>query len=247
MSSGNVFDALVELEAAEEGSKSRTAAAPMTRVIAVQVKRLREEARMSGADVAAELVKLGIKWNRTTVAKLETLRRESVTVQELLALALVFGVPPIWLLVDAHSGNSSPLATNRPDERPDIAADPWTAYLWMAGRWPLEGSSDRWWTHINGPLEAVFSYGASVDQVRRNRRAHQLFAELLDPLDDPEASAERDRQEAERLAEQDRRALRALVANLKVLHLAGMVLPPVPADVRARADELGIDLAGTER
>jgi hypothetical protein len=194
---------------------------------------------MSGAALASELVKHGIPWNRTTVAKLETGRRESVTAQELLALAYVFGVPPMWLLVDTQEWKPTPIAVNRPGGEPDVDADPWSALLWMSGRGPLEGAPDEGWTKISGALEAVFAYKGAVDQLRRNAKAWAFIATMPEVegvhLDSPEEAARKDRM-----------MLLSMTANLRTLQKAGLSLPPIPADIRARAEELGYDLPGQE-
>lgn len=86
----------------------------------------------SGPALATAMNGQGIPWNRTTVAKLETGRRESITVQELLALARVLEVPPVWLLVDAKAGTPVPIAEG-------VEVDPWAALLWLTGTQPLDG------------------------------------------------------------------------------------------------------------
>lgn len=72
----------------------------VTEHIAGRVRALRGAARLSGPALAVAMNDRGIPWNRSTVAKLETGRRESVAVQELLALAAVFGIAPADLLPD---------------------------------------------------------------------------------------------------------------------------------------------------
>lgn len=75
----------------------------------------------------------GIPWNRTTVAKLETGRRESISVRELLALAVVLDVPPVWLLADPKQDGLVAIAEG-------LEVEPWSALLWLTGTQPLEGS-----------------------------------------------------------------------------------------------------------
>lgn len=117
-------------------SLKHAAAAPITAIIAARVRTLRTEADMSGGKLAAKLNELGVAWNRTTVAKFETGARHSITVQELLALALVLGVPPAMLLADPRHVDEVPLA--------DGAVGPaWQALMWLVGRTemtPVDGS-----------------------------------------------------------------------------------------------------------
>lgn len=70
----------------------------VTAVIATRVRALRRVLGLSGAQLAERLSRHGIHWNRSTAAKLETGRREAISVQELLALADVLGVPPMSLV-----------------------------------------------------------------------------------------------------------------------------------------------------
>lgn len=55
--------------------------------VVARVKELRTETRMTAAVLAEKMRELGINWTRITVAKLETGRRESVSVDELVALS----------------------------------------------------------------------------------------------------------------------------------------------------------------
>lgn len=117
--------------AGEQDSSTKTVtAAPITAVIAARVKALRTEARMSGPALAKELTKLGVPWNRTTIAKFETGGRHSITVQELLALALALGVPPVMLLADPRHVDEVPLAEG-------AVGPAWDALMWLVGRTEL--------------------------------------------------------------------------------------------------------------
>jgi transcriptional regulator with XRE-family HTH domain len=70
-----------------------------TRAVAQRVREVRERRRMTAARLAEEMTRVGVPWDRGTVAKLETGRRENVSVVELLALAAVLDVAPVHLLV----------------------------------------------------------------------------------------------------------------------------------------------------
>src|SRR4051794_35558476 len=72
---------------------------PPTRVIALRMRELRTKRGWSAQELADQMVKVGIPWQRPVVANLETGRRRTVSVEELLALAYVFNVAPIHLLV----------------------------------------------------------------------------------------------------------------------------------------------------
>lgn len=70
-----------------------------TEIVARRVRALRAERDWSAQQLADELNKIGVDWNRGVVSKLETGRRESVSVGELLALAYVLDVSPLTLLL----------------------------------------------------------------------------------------------------------------------------------------------------
>lgn len=112
----------------EPDSSPKALVAPITAVVAGQVRRLRKcpPRPLSGPALAARLNQYGVNWNRTTVAKFETGLRSSITLQEFLALALALDVSPVMLLADPRSTESVPLAKN-------VDVDAWSALLWAIG------------------------------------------------------------------------------------------------------------------
>lgn len=76
-----------------------------TAVIAERIRDLRTQRRWSAQRLAEEMTKVGVEWNRGVVTKLENNRREAVSVAELLALALVFDVPPLAILLPREDGD----------------------------------------------------------------------------------------------------------------------------------------------
>lgn len=69
-----------------------------TALIASRVRTLRSARQWTAQRLADEMNHVGIDWNRGVVSKLETGRRESVTVDELLGLAAALAVAPSALL-----------------------------------------------------------------------------------------------------------------------------------------------------
>jgi transcriptional regulator with XRE-family HTH domain len=149
------------------GAPAAGEAKTVTEVVAANVRRLRHGLRMSGADLAHEMQLRGIGWNRTTVAKLETGRRESVTVQELLGLAVTLDVPPIWLLADPTSGYPTSVTGG-------VELDPWSMLLWAAGRQPLEEPGGAHWQEASAPLTWACQVAAIAQQMADNLR-HRAF------------------------------------------------------------------------
>jgi transcriptional regulator with XRE-family HTH domain len=104
--------------------------------IARRVRELRRRRGWSAAQLAEQLRAAGLDWDRNIVANLETGRRASVSVGELLALAYVLNVAPVHLLV--------PLDNKTPYQVTPILAEPaWAIRRWVGGRRPLTGTDRR--------------------------------------------------------------------------------------------------------
>ncbi len=97
----------------------------MARVIAQNVRLLREERGMSAADLVAGLQRVGVRWDRSVVARLETGRRGSVSATELFALALTLEVPPAVLVIDLTQPQWSVTE--------EKSVSTWSAMLWLLG------------------------------------------------------------------------------------------------------------------
>jgi hypothetical protein len=82
------------------------------------------------------MAKAGISWSQENVEQFEEGRRDHLDVQELLAIAIVFSVPPVALLVDPTVG-AMPLTA-----RLQVP----TAYglLWLVGEHPLHPMTGAW-------------------------------------------------------------------------------------------------------
>ncbi|WP_046469912.1 helix-turn-helix domain-containing protein [Allosalinactinospora lopnorensis] len=81
--------------------------------IGKRVKQVRLRQDMTAEDVARELRKQGVPWERATVAKLENGHRASITVTEWLALAYVLSVSPLHILVPLDDDAPFRLTPNR--------------------------------------------------------------------------------------------------------------------------------------
>jgi transcriptional regulator with XRE-family HTH domain len=104
-------------------------------VVRARVKELRGRNGWSGAELGERLSALGVPWNRSVVANFESGRRPAVSVQELLALALVLDVAPINLLVPLYS---EPYRVTPEGTDPQNSVDVWS---WLRGEQPLPGAS----------------------------------------------------------------------------------------------------------
>lgn len=100
---------------------------PLTQRVARRVLTLRKERGMSGAALSKRVHDLGVTaWNDSTVSKLETGRRESVSATELFALAVALDVPVPLLLADPRDADPVPIVEG-------VSVPGWEALLWLIG------------------------------------------------------------------------------------------------------------------
>lgn len=167
-----------------------------TRVIARRVRNLREGRKWSGERLAKEMTKVGVPWDRNIVANLETGRRASVSVVELLALAFVLDVAPVHLLVPTSA--NGPWYAFTPDQ---VAPAP-VVREWIRGRYWLPRPGD------------------SRDVVQGYRGDRTYFTQVPDEEWQPPAALsdeERERRRAERLARL-RELEKAGIVKITVVH-----------------------------
>jgi transcriptional regulator with XRE-family HTH domain len=100
--------------------------ASLTQITARQVRRLRQQRGVSAERLAEEVSELGVRYTRGQVSNLESGRRDSITVGEILAFAAAFGVPPALLLFPVG-------ADEQVEYLPGMPADAWQAYRFLAG------------------------------------------------------------------------------------------------------------------
>lgn len=205
---------------------------PVTVQVGRRVSTLRKAAGLTQEDLGQQVADLGLPgWGRTTVAKLESGGRKSVSVQELLALGLVFGVPPLLLIADPREAGLVPIA-------PDFEADQWSALAWLVGaaaadpekrqleyRGLNKQGGDPAWIVSN-----ALWVGLAISDIAQMQNAVTLPVLGGDP---PSVSTE----------EQERKAFEALRQVLRRIVVgSGLAAPDVGEAVRRRALELGVDL-----
>ena len=213
----------------------RSTAELITAVVADRVRWLRERSGMSQAELAEQMTELGTPWKRATVVNLEkrgtTTRkkpgtaagRDAVTVQELLTLALVLHVPPVWLLTDPTSGAAVPVTAKVK------LPDSWSALLWMVGQDPLHTPAGPAWEDASALLGALQRLAATLKAYDQQRDLWAKHDNVVPPQEDVERSW-----------------LKGIGDDLEVFRTRRWPVPPVPDHVRPRAAELGIDLPGQE-
>ncbi|MFJ6783749.1 helix-turn-helix domain-containing protein [Streptomyces yangpuensis] len=115
-------------------------------VIARRVKEVRGRKGLTAQQLADRLRDAGVPWDRATVTKLETNRRQNVSVVELLALARVLDVAPVHLLVPLHEG---PYMVT-----PVEAVTASRARLWIRGDTTLKGGDAQIY-YSEAPLDEI--------------------------------------------------------------------------------------------
>jgi len=89
-------------------SRWTTFEASFGQIIGENVKALREEAGWTQAQLAEAMTRLGFDWKRITMAEAEAASRR-VTYEELVGLAVLFGVPVVELLIPSEAPNDTTL------------------------------------------------------------------------------------------------------------------------------------------
>ncbi|MDV9170945.1 helix-turn-helix transcriptional regulator [Streptomyces sp. W16] len=110
-------------------------AADPVATISARVKELRTRKGWTGADLGRQMTARGIRWDRSIVANLENGRRATVSVSELLALARVFDVAPVHLLVPVQE---QPFRVAEDEVYPARRVR-----AWIRGESPLPGTDER--------------------------------------------------------------------------------------------------------
>lgn len=122
---------------------------PPSEVLPRQLKRWRDERKLSTQALADRLSELGSALNRRVISKIESGER-GVSLDEWLQLAHALAVPPPLLLVDLKSGQDVAVA-------PGVVLHPWLVWEWVTGEEP--------------PLVRASGGGAFVSRVEEFGRA----------------------------------------------------------------------------
>jgi transcriptional regulator with XRE-family HTH domain len=120
----------------------------LTRVIAAEVRRYRQERKMSTQQLDDKTAELGMRIPRSVLANLESGRRDTITAAEILVLAAALDVPPALLLFPIGR-------LELMDALPDLPLPPWQAFEWFTGERELgvvTGAGAR--VAITGPADS---------------------------------------------------------------------------------------------
>lgn len=138
-------------------------------VIARRVREVRARHGMTAQQLADKLRESGVPWDRATVTKLETGRRQNVTVGEMFALARALDVAPVHLMV--------PVEGQRVEVTPNEVQDAERVRSWVRGLSTLPGTNLR-----------IFYSEAPVSEFRDDVQAIRDKARELSGKDVDEAT-----------------------------------------------------------
>ena len=116
----------------------------------------------SAAELARRMQAAGIPWERIVVTKLETGRRASVSVAELLALAAVLNCPPVMLMTaDERSQHGYRPGYVNPVYQitPAVTEDMGMVRAWIRGAGPLGEHDDPREYYAELPMGESFTPG----------------------------------------------------------------------------------------
>lgn len=109
-----------------------------TRAVIERVKDLRRKRGLTAQQLAERMTEAGVPWEAGVVTKLETGRRKSISVAELLALAYVLDVALVHLMISADLDADAPCAVT-----PTLSIPAGAARRWIRGQQPLSGQDPR--------------------------------------------------------------------------------------------------------
>jgi transcriptional regulator with XRE-family HTH domain len=228
-------------------TQERDWAAELTRVVAEGVRRYRKARNLTAQQLADRCTELGLSFNRSVIANLESGRRPLVTLAELLALARALEVPPVLLVTPLGHAETITVPPGR-----NVGV--WDAFQWFVGEARLQEPTEALETVPIGyePADPIRLFREHDDLLRRWHDAasrlkdwQALWPEVLrdpagrrmieadslqrgggraGPLTDDELA----RYWAEQLREREDLARSALRSVREVMRHSGLTPPPLP-------------------
>ncbi|MGW1996181.1 helix-turn-helix domain-containing protein [Embleya sp. NPDC001921] len=195
----------------------------LTRLIAGEVRRIRKEMGMSAQRLADRCAELGYPVPRNVIANLESGRKESVSVAELLVVAEALEVPPVLLLFPVGHAHGTHRAPARDRE-------------------PLMGAV-RWFTGEQGERTDLWACDPYYENARPLRlyREHEVAVRLARDSEQralseehraTQADSQADRAAALQAADFQKHVRDAQLERIRriraFLHHEGLLLPPMP-------------------
>jgi transcriptional regulator with XRE-family HTH domain len=140
--------------------------------IGVSVAAKRREARMTAEQLAARTRDLGYEVTRSTIANIESGRRDVVTVQQVTVIAMALDVSPVVLMFD--------LAADSVDLLPGDVMSGIAASEWWSGNWATRHRLTDPAVRIEANVEPALAYRRKSFQLfRALRKAVTIYDRLM--------------------------------------------------------------------
>ncbi|WP_404868535.1 XRE family transcriptional regulator [Kitasatospora griseola] len=191
--------------------------------VGAAVKTLRMEAGLSAPDLATACTELGVPVTGNAINKIETLRRESLKLEEALAFAVALRVPLVSLIVPLDGEAEVDLL-------PNLRLPVWEAAMLITGEDPLHGAAAEGRSHSVLAIyrEHAVDVRTAVISTReaRERRSQAVNHEVGS---DRYQQLSRQASEFERIATEDCQRLRETRTRMREQGLHPSPLPAVLA------------------
>lgn len=144
----------------------------LTTSIGKRIRHFREsqDPKISARELSDRTSKLGHRVEYQVIANMETGRRTSISVHEILVIASALGVPPALLVVPLGTGTDTELL-------PDEPSDPWECYQWFVG-----DSRDQTSLSYRGLINAYERHDAAVRRLLHRMRMNEDVNGALDAV-----------------------------------------------------------------
>jgi hypothetical protein len=189
---------------------------------------------MSAQQLADRTAELGMPIPRSVLANLESGRRDTVTVAEVLILAAALNVAPLELIFPVGYAGEVEMVPGRP-------SDPVTAMRWFTGELKLDAGDGE--TTLRQPVSSeqsaidLIDYHDRVIGLLRAREADTARA-LADANDATDEKAMADARYQMMRTEDYRQVLSETLQRTRAeMRERGMLLPELPPDIKIEEEE----------
>lgn len=208
-------------------------------VAAGEIRRYRRQRRMSAQQLADACSEYGLSLHRSVIANLESGRRPTLSLVEILVIARILGVPPIQLIFPAGY-------VDKVEVLPGVRVSTWDAAKWFTGEEsPLVSPDD---VSVRGRSQSPVALLREHDRlVEAHRVARAAAASALRASEDPAS----DRNQAFRtLANSEERHAREVERSVQAcrnhMRSLGLTPPELPCSL-VHVDEAQLDASCCSR
>ncbi len=132
-----------------------------THTVVAGIKAYREQRGWKVQELADRCTELGYPMRRTTLSNLESGLRKSITLHEVLIIAVALGVPPVMLIFPG-------LPTEPVEYRPGVTIESWPAARWFTGEY---GDPSGLRSGLRAPWRLLGGLRGLAEVERRQNRA----------------------------------------------------------------------------